>query len=186
MHPERPINSVLHHVSEKFPLPLKSGPDIFTYCFVWIVLEILTSADIKLQEATVTFVTSVFISCSRVPIWLVIHMEHCLWTMLQVYWGCVQIWEHTGNLPVSTCMQEWCWHCLYQPMLEFFYWPPSPPHMVLVSKAVLQKLPIIGCSSLFFSPLCVCVFVCLPLSSLSLSLCSCIQYTSYTYICCTS
>ena len=112
---------------------------------------------------------SVFLSCSGVPIWLVIHMEHCLWTVLQVCWGCVQIWEHTGNLPVSTCMQEWCWYCLYQPMLEFFYWPHSPPHMVLVSKAVLHKLPIIGCSSLFFliSPLNLCLSVCLSYLSLS-------------------
>ena len=146
---------------------------IFSFKF-----EILTSADIKSQEATVTFVMSVFLSCSGVPIWLVIHMEHCLWTVLQVCWGCVQIWEHTGNLPVSTWMQEWCWHCLYQPVLEFFYWPHSPLHIVLVSKAVLQKLPIIGCSSLFFSlhsqSLSFSVSVCLSLSVISLSLCAAI------------
>ena len=137
--------------------------NLYVFFSLNCLFEILTSADIKLQAATVTFVMSVFLSCSGVPIWLVVHMEHCLWTVLQVCWGCVQIWEHTGNLPVSTCMQEWCWHCLYQAMMEFFYWPHSPQHIVLVSKAVLQKLPITGCSSRFFFPL--------PSQSLSLSVC---------------
>ena len=41
-------------------------------------------------------------SSPRVPVWLVIHLDHCLWAMLQISWGCVQVREHTANLPVST------------------------------------------------------------------------------------
>ena len=151
--------------SEKFPQRWKTGLAAFTDFFSEMSLKFwhLLTWNCNKQRS---HLACVFLSCSRVPIWLVIHLEHCLWTMLQVCWGCVQIWEHAANLPVSTYMQGCCWCCLHVIMeidlvLDFF--PPSELMMYvfspseLVCAALQQRLTTICCSFFFFFP---CISFC--------------------------